>query len=431
MDEVAGAAKQNLSGWSKEWLYKAGLNTISVDYQCEGDGAQAKIKRLDIIQLAAPKNPVWRHQRIQLGLYNVQQEKISPIKIMPIYYQSAKTRVREAEGLACPKFVYPNVGDWGYVKVELDKTSRQTLTEHLSEFDTSMRKMLWQNMWDDVDDIKLSVTDYVQFVQKNIQEETDFQQAASVLQRLQTASYYYWLFTKEGQDHSQDLLNLENLALQEFNRAPAASDYQKSSFDTYVVLAHTPEALARLRNYLVDKKVPDGFVLDQDRRWAILRRLNQFQYKDYRELTAIEQQNDKSDIGQQMAIVCDVIRPEPAVKEKWFAELLAANSPYKYATMRMVMKAIFPANQLELRAPFDERILKVLPELQSRNNDRFLSAYADSLTNPHACTLTSVQRLTEIRNQYTNLNPALDKILSTNVQEEQRCVDMMQLMNPK
>jgi aminopeptidase N len=428
MTEVSGAAKQNLSAWSQEWLYKAGLNTIGVVYQCVGEGTQAKIKRLEIVQTSTVKNPVWRHQRVQLGLYNLQQDKISVNKIMPVFYQGGRTRIRDAEGLACPVFVYPNVGDWGYVRVELDNISRQTLKNHLSEFETSLRKMLWQNLWDDVDDARLSLAEYVSFAQKNIQRETDFQQATTILQKFQTASYYFWLITNAGQDHSKDLISLENISLQEFNRAQSASDYQKSSFDTYAVLAHTPAALENIHNYLAGKNLPEGFVLDQDRRWAILRRLNQFQYKDYRELTAQEQQKDKSDIGQQMAIVCEVLRPDPAVKEKWLSELLAPESAYKYATLRMVLKAVFPANQLKLREPFDERILKSLPELQARNNDRLLSVYADSLTNPHACSLASVQRLSEVRNQYANLSPALNKILSTNVQEEQRCVDMMQLM---
>jgi aminopeptidase N len=43
MDEVAAPAKQDLFGWSQEWLYKAGLNTIRVDYECIGEGEHAKV----------------------------------------------------------------------------------------------------------------------------------------------------------------------------------------------------------------------------------------------------------------------------------------------------------------------------------------------------------------------------------------------------
>lgn len=429
MDEVGKAAKQDLNGWSQEWLYKAGLNTITVDYQC--DAEQAKLKRLDIVQTAPEKNPVLRHQRVQLGLYILDQEKISLNKILPIHYKAERTPIAEAKGLRCPAFVYPNVADWGYAKIKLDKQSRQTLLTHLPEFDADLRKMLWQNLWDDVEDANMSLIDYVGFTQKNISQETDLQLVGTVLGKLQSASLYFWIMDQAGQNHKEDLLALETIAQQQLVRAEAASNFQKVAFDAYVTLVNTPAGLESLRNFLFNKNLPQGFVLDQDRRWALLRRLNQFAYKDYRELTAAEAQKDKSDLGQQMAIVSEVIRPELAVKEKWFAELLSSNTQHKYATLRLVMRSLFPSTQLSLRAGFDARVLEKFPELQARNNDRFLSVYADTLANPRACTSASVKRLSEIRNQYARLSPALNKSLSVNVQEEQRCVDMMQVMEKK
>jgi len=428
MDELSVAAKQNLSGWSQEWLYKAGLNTISVNYECDKD--KATIKYLDIEQTAPKANPVWRSQRVQLGLYGVQNDQISLITLLPVKYQGQHTKIRATEGLSCPAFVYPNVADWGYVKINIDKKSRQTLEQHISQFDASLRKMLWQNLWDDVEDVKLSLTDYVSYVQKNISSETDFQLVGSILTKLQTASYYFWITQQAGQDHQTDLAALESIAQQQLARAEQASNFQKVAFDAYVALLSTQSGLDNARNYLAGKNLPQGFVLDQDRRWTLLRRLNQFQYKDYRELTAAEQQKDKSDLGQQMAIVCEVIRPDVAVKEKWLNELLSPNTQYKYATQRLVMKAIFPATQLNLRATFDKKIVDNLPQVKALNNDRFLSVYAD-LVSPHACSAESVQHLTDIRNQYASISPALGKTLIVSVQEEQRCVDMMQLMVKK
>lgn len=430
MNEVAAPAKQNLSGWSQEWLYKTGLNTIRVDYECVGEGDQAKIKQLQIVQTAPNANPVLRSQRVQLGLYDLQHDKISPAQLLAIKYQGERTKIRAAEGLDCPEFVYPNVADWGYVKINLDEKSRQLLKQHISQFDVSLRKMLWQNLWDDVEDVKLPLTEYVAFAQKNITSEADLQLVGSILGKLQTASSYFWITHQAGQDHQTDLVTLEAIAQQQLARAEQASNFQKVAFDAYASMLHTSLGLANARNYLLGKNLPQGFVVDQDRRWTLLRKLNQFQYKDYLELTLAEQQKDKSDVGQQMAIVCEVIRPDVSVKEKWFTELLSPNTLYKYATQRLVMKAIFPATQLTMRSAFDTRIVQNLPQVQARNNDRFLATYAD-LVSPHACSSASVQQLVDVRNQYANLSPALGKTLSANVQEEQRCVDMMQLMNKK
>jgi aminopeptidase N len=226
------------------------------------------------------------------------------------------------------------------------------------------------------------------------------------------------------------LATLEGIAQQQLEHAERASNFQKVAFDAYAALVYTSTGLEAARNYLLGKNLPQEFILDQDRRWVLLRKLNQFQYKDYLELTSAEQQKDKSDLGQQMAIVCEVIRPDNTIKEKWLSELLAANTQYKYATQRLVMKAIFPVTQLTMRSGFDARIVQNLPQVQARNNDRFLSVYAD-LVSPHACSSASVQRVVDIRNQYANLSPALGKTLNANIQEEQRCVDMMQLMTKK
>jgi aminopeptidase N len=426
MDEVGNAAKQDLKGWSQEWLYKAGLNTITVDYQC--DAEQAMLKSLDIVQTAPEKNPVLRHQRVQLGLYNLNQDNILLHKIVPIYYKAERTPIALEKGLTCPAFVYPNVADWGYAKIKLDKKSRELLLQHLPEFDADLRKMLWQNLWDDVEDANMALTDYVTLVQQNIAQEPDLQLVGSILGKLQSASMYFWIMSQAGQDHKVDLEKLEIIAQLQLARAEAASNFQKVAFDAYVALTHTATGLETLRNYLSNKNLPQGFVLDQDRRWTLLRRLNQFQFGDYRELTAAEAQKDKSDLGQQMAIVSEVIRPELAIKEKWFAELLSPSTEYKYATLRLVMRSLFPSTQLNLRTGFDARIVEKLPELPARNNDRFLSVYADTLASPHACTYASVQRLSEVGNQYASLSPVLKKSLSVNVQEEQRCVDMMRLM---
>ncbi|GGY63593.1 aminopeptidase N [Cellvibrio zantedeschiae] len=430
MDEVAAPAKQNLSGWSQEWLYKAGLNTISVDFNCTAEDGQAKVKNLTILQTAPKANPELRSQRVQIGLYDLRNEKLVSSAVLPITYHGEKTKVRAAEGLNCPDFVYPNIADWGYVKVNLDSKSRHNLEQHIHEFDISLRKMLWQNLWDDVEDTKIPLTNYLAFAQKNIGAEPDFQLVGSILGKLQTAAYYFWLADQVGQDHKADLVALEKIAQQQLERAGEASNFQRVAFDAYVALLHTPAGLEVARDYLFNKDLPKGFVVDQDRRWALLRKLNQYQFKDYRELTAAEQQKDKTDVGQQMAVVSEVIRPDVAVKEKWFAELLSADTKYKFATQRLMMRAMFPASQLKLREGFEDRIVQAIPQVQSRNNERFLSGYAE-LVSPHACTSASVQRLTAIRDQYANTNPALEKVLATSVQEEQRCVDMIELMKKK
>jgi len=428
MSEVAGAAQQDLSGWSKQWLFQAGLNSISVDYQCKDQDGQSVIKQLHIRQSAPQSHPVLRNQRIQLGIFVVKDKHISLVKRLPVTYSGADTGVPEAEGLACPAFVYPNMDDWAYVKIGLDKNSQTVAGQYINEFDVLLRKMLWEFFWDEAQGARLPLGDYVKFVQGNIAGETDLRQAATIVGRLPLLASYLWQMTNAGQDHKAELLALEQFVLQHLETVPAASDYQKVLFDTYVMLAHSPAGLERIRNYLANKNLLQGFVLDQDRRWSVLRRLNQFLYRDYRQLTDAEQQKDQSDLGQQAAFSCEAIRPELATKEKWFKELTASESTYKFATQRIVMRSLFPVTQPELRAAFEGRIEQQLPLLQARNNERFLTSFAESLVSPRTCTRDSVAALAAVRDQYSTLGPVLQKTLSNLVQENERCVNMKNLM---
>lgn len=428
MDEVAKSSNKNLTDWARTWLYQAGLNTIEVNFQCSGNGEQSVIKQLDIAQSATATYPYLRNQKTQLGLYVLRDEKLQPSNILPVIYKGARTRVRAAEGLECPAFIFPNLDDWAYLKMGIDKNSRDLAAKSINQFDSLTRKMLWEYLWDDAQGSKLPLNAYVKFVEQNIGSETDLRLAQTVISRLPVAAIYFWQMTNSGQDHKGDLLALEQFVQERIEVAPAGSDVQKVLFDIYVSLVHSPAGLARIEAYLANKNLPQGFVLDQDRRWSILRRLNQFLYGDYLSLTQAESLKDKSDLGQQSAISCEVIRPELGIKEKWFKEILAPDSTYKLATQRVVMRSLFPITQPQLRAAFEGRIEEQIPQLQARNNDRFLANYIDSLVASRKCTREATDAMAKIRDQYSNLGPVVQRSLSNAVQDEERCVNIKSLM---
>lgn len=427
MEEVSASAKLNLDGWSRDWLYKAGVNTISIDYACVNKDGAEKVKNFNVLQSAPKDHPVLRSQRVQLGIYDLQEGKLTSTALLPITYKGARTQIAEAKGLNCPDFVYPNMADWGYLKVNLDEKSRKAIEEHIHEFDAFSRKMLWQNFWDDVEDIKIPLTRYLQFAKNNISLESDFQLVGAILAKLQTAMHYLLLTEQAGQNHRVELATIEKLSYEQLMRAEEGSNFQRVAFDAYVGVVHTEEGLTNARNYVLGLNVPKGLSIDQDRRWALLRKLNQFAYKDYRELTQVEQQKDKSDTGQQMAIVSEVIRPDSATKSKWINELLSASSVHKFATQRLIMRSIFPSSQLKMRAEFEGRIVQNIPVAQSRNNERFLSLYAE-LASARSCSKEGMDRLAALSKQYSGTNAALEKVLAVNVQDEERCMKLAKMM---
>ena len=119
MTELGKAAGKDLSQWTQDWLYQPGLNTIEASYRCEN----GKIASFTLEQSAPKSYPTLREQRVQVGLYNYRQKSMALTDKIAVTYKGKSTQVSDTIGKACPDLVYPNEGDWGYVKVNLDQQS--------------------------------------------------------------------------------------------------------------------------------------------------------------------------------------------------------------------------------------------------------------------------------------------------------------------
>lgn len=425
INEIALASDRDLNGWSHTWLAQAGVNKMRVEYQC--DANNSTITSLALQQTAPADLPVLREQRVQLGFYKIRAGQAQLLGNLPVTYTGATTTVTEVKGLPCPDLVYPNVEDWGYVRVELDKKSMQVVGEHINLFDASLRIMLWQNLWDEVLDARLPLTDYLALVQRHSAHESSVHVVAALTIKLKSAVDYVQLMGEPKNILASAQQVLEQLTFANMNAAAAGSDVQKLWFDNYVYSASSTDALAWMRAQLTGNKKLAGLVLDQDRRWAMLVRLNQYQYKDYLALTAAEQKKDSSDTGVQMALVSEVVRPQPEVKANWFTQITAQEQAYKLATMRLVMANYLPFSQPQLRSVYVPKLLAALPELSKNQDQRFMLGFFRGIF-LRGCTAESVASLTEARDQSRDLHPLVYRSLRVEVQEDERCVAMKKLL---
>ncbi|MES2675169.1 MAG: aminopeptidase N [Pseudomonadota bacterium] len=436
--EIAQVAEMDLSHWTETWLKQAGLNTIQLDYRC--DASNSLMTSLSIQQTAPADIPVLRQQRVQLSFYKMRAGKLQQEKIFPVIYEGAKTDI-DVKNFACPDMIYPNAGDWGYVKVALDKKSLQLVREHINQFDVSSRVMLWQSLWDDVVDARMPLTDYLRLVERHLPQELRYEVVSAVTAKLKLTNDYLQLMSSPDKSLKAERGSLEKITFQQMLAAPAGSDVQKLWFDIFAYTGFSPNALTFMRTLLIDtenknlvgdKKLAGnkklaGFVLDQDRRWVLLLRLNQFQFKDYLALTAQEQKKDTSDPGVNMALASEAIRPDLTSKEKWFAQITAQQQTYKLASMRIVMANFLPFSQPELRANFTPKLLVALPDLGKHHDERFMHGFFRGIT-LRACTPASLLQMKQARDQHSELNSLQSRMLKVEVQEDQRCMDMKKLM---
>ncbi|MBA6337736.1 aminopeptidase N [Colwellia sp. BRX8-7] len=425
--ELGKAAGKDMTQWTQDWLYNAGLNTIKVNYQCS-DG---KISAFAINQTAPEGYPTLREQRVQIGLYNVSADgnAMNLTSATPIMYKGATTEIKAVIGQACPDLVYPNEADWGYVKVDLDEKSLASAQQHINAIDNpTMRLMLWQSLSDSVNDANLAADQLVTFAMANIEGESDYNVSRKIASTLTSALGFLTVATRlEQKDYTALYMDVENLYLRLLENAEAGSDFQKLWYGRYVGVTKTTKHLNRLQNILNGEKSFDGITIDQDKRWTLIAKMNRYQHGNYQALLSTEAKKDITDSGVKSAIYAEVIRPEAEVKEKWFNIVINNPDKLKLSTLRYIMWGLFPGEQQALEAPYKAKILAHIPKLNEGSDLGLLESFAGSML-PTQCNAVSEAELAQLIKDYSGMKPQVLKTVKASHQQIGRCVKALELL---
>src|SRR5262245_8314498 len=158
MGTLAEASGQDLSGWQELWLETPGLNGVEASWTCATDPKSGRrvISRFALMQSPSEWSGVLRPHRTRIGLYSASSCKRIGDPI-PATYAKAETDVAAAIGKPCPDLVYPNDGDYDYVKVTLDPASLEAVRGSITKLgDPMLRQQIWHSLWEMVVDDKLA-----------------------------------------------------------------------------------------------------------------------------------------------------------------------------------------------------------------------------------------------------------------------------------
>ena len=423
------AAGRDLGGWTREWLYRPGVNTIEASYTCSGGKGGGKIAGFTLGQSAPSKAlPTLREQRVQVAAFKLDGGKLSLVRNEPVTYKGAKTAVPALNGAACPDLVYPNYQDWGFAKVQLDKRSFETARSSLSQVeDPLLRAMLWQSLWDGVRDAKLPLNEFFKVALNNAPQEKDYTLLGDVVGKIVASKGYLDAMNLNDAYAKQTARALEDMAWQGVVAHKGNDNFQRRWFGAYLNLASSDEALARLAGLLDGKAATEGLQVNQDQRWAIIGRLNRYNYRGAAALVEAEQARDKSDTGQGAAVAAIASRPDAKTKAEWLATIVDLKTRLPFSRVRTAMHSIYPAEQGKLGEQSAARRLASLPALDKAAGPVFMRSYATSLI-PAGCTPQSVQRLQRAADQMKDLSAFTRRSLLDTLQEDQRCVAIKKAM---
>lgn len=423
---LGDAANRDLSGWTKEWLYEPGVNTIAADFSCAG----GKVSSFTLRQSApSAAMPTLREQRVQIALFKLNAQGLVLGKNVAVTYKGAATAVPELKGAACPDLVYPNYQDWGYAQVQLDKKSFATAQSSLGKVDDPLlRSMLWQSLWDGVRSAKLPLDSFLKTVLANAPAEKDYTLLGEISAKIHASVDYLDAMGPSAAAYKAKAgAQLEKMAFAATQAASGDKNFQRRWFSTFLDVASSPAALGQLADILNGKLVVPGLNIGQDQRWSIINRLNRHAYPGADALLAAEQERDKSDSGQQAAIAAAVIRPDAKVKAEWLANIGDLQTKLPFSKIRTAMGSMYPPGQSALGELSAGQRLSTLAQVDHAAGPVYMRAYAASMI-PASCTPASVERLQDEIVKSKDLSAGTRRSLLVTHQEDERCVAIKKAM---
>ncbi len=418
IDSLAKASGRDLQQWQKKWLYQAGVNTIKANFQCES----GKITQFELQQTANELQPTLREQKVQIALFKATKPGFSLTNNIEIIYQGESTQVKELIGKACPDLVYPNYQDWGFVKVVLDDRSFDTTKDYLAQMqDPLLRSMLWQSLFDSVQDGELALNDYLTVALNNAPLEQDYTILGQILSQLGQAKGYLNKALTGQHKYSQEVAaQLEEISWQSTLAHSDNKAMQRRWFNSYLSFAQSDSALDNLYKLLTGQHSLAGLEISQDVRWDIIAQLSRFRHIQATSLITSELQQDKSDTGAKSALYAQAIVPDAAVKLSWLTKIQQENSALPFAKLRTVMNALYPSEQNHLNEQTAQQRITSLSAVDESHGAVFMRSYVRLI--PATCSKASVERLAQSVEQLTELSAGTMRSLKVKLQEDQRCL---------
>ncbi|MFS1437387.1 aminopeptidase N [Shewanella sp. 10N.286.48.A6] len=424
INSLAKASNRDLSQWTQEWLYQAGVNTLTAQYQCKDH----RISKFSLLQSAPSEDfATLREQKVQVALFRAARHFIHHSTTVAVTYKGAITEVPELVGEYCPDLVYPNFDDWGFVKVELDQRSFNTVKQQLAKVsDPLLRSMLWQSMWDSVSDGHTSLKQFINVALVNAPLEKDYTILGQVIGYLTEVQKNLHSMAPNHKSYATKVSKaLTQMSLRMTMEHHDDADFQRRWFDAYISLASDNAALGHLADILAGIAPIKGLTISQDLRWKIIIQLNRYDYPNSAALLANEKQQDNSDSGQKSAIAAEVSRPQASLKRQWLHKI-QDDSRLPFAKARIAMDHLYPSEQKLLSAATAEQRLDTLSEIDKKG-PVFMRAYNRALI-PMDCSNANIEALSEVLNTQTGLSKMTRRALLEARQQEQTCVSMSEAL---
>ncbi len=366
LGDLLGALEQasgrDLSGWSGEWLEKAGVNTLRpvVEESTAAADGRGVITRFVVEQTASPQWPTLRSHRIAIGLYDLADGELVRVGRVETDISGASTEVDALVGVTRPDLILLNDDDLTYAKIRFDARSLATLVAGLPTLVSPLTRAVgWSALWDLSRDGELSAAAYQEVALRSIGTETDPSGVQATVGQLLTAAESY----TPASDRPAQVASLETGLLRLLTEAEAGSDHQLAFARGY---ARAAESADHLQAWLAGTDVPAGLVVDTDLRWTFVTALARLGAIDGAAIDA-ELERDRTIAGSQNAAAARAALPTAAAKAAAWA-LATDDDDIPNETQRSICSEFWQRGQEDALEGYADRYLTLVQDVSDRKN---------------------------------------------------------------
>jgi aminopeptidase N len=365
------ASGRDLSGWGQQWLKTTGLNTLRPDFDVDADG---RFTRFAVAQSGAqPGAGETRVHRLAIGIYDDDATgKLVRTHREELDVEGETTDVPALQGVSRGKLILVNDDDLTYCSVRLDPESLQTALTRIADIaDPLPRTLAWSAAWEMTREAELKARDFVALVISGVHAESEVGVAQRLLLQAQSALASYadpgWATENGWPAFADALLDLAR------ESAPG-SDRQLAFVNALCASVLSPNHIAVLSTLLDNEPAAvnmPGLAIDTDLRWRIVTALAAAGAIDAdgaeSPLIDAEAQQDPTAAGQRHALEASTARPQAAVKESAWEEVIEDDT-LPNVTARSMVGAFVRPGQHELLQPFSAKYFGAISAVWERRS---------------------------------------------------------------
>jgi len=378
---IGTESHQSLDRWGREYILRPGMPVIDQGVTVAADGRTRVVLRQRPAQTLSGKGPWPIRTSVIVG------QPDGRLVRLRVTLDADSTVVPLPAGTAPPTFVYANADDYAYALVLPDERSVHWLEENISSVkDSFLRAMLWGALWDLVREARLDPARFSALALRELASEPDEQIVAGVLGRVGRAIVAY--LPAERRDSAQ--ATVEKLLHRGWADPDRPYGIRKSYLDTYIRVAASPSALARL-DATLDSTDAAGAPLRAPTRWAIVTALIERKAPSAERRFEHESRADSGSEGKRRAFVAGAARPGAGVKKEYFRRYFADES-LNEDWVTASLDGFNTVRQSELTRPYLIPALDSLRWIQSNRRIFFLGSWLTSFLDGQ----TSAESLTAV-----------------------------------